>query len=79
MFAENEIIDLLTEYATNERLSRIIEDDEEIKATRIHAQEVYTRLEGAMTGEQRKLLDLFLSADSETANHTCGMCENNSE
>lgn len=67
MFIENEVIDLLTEYATNERLSRIVGDDEEIRAAKIHAQEMYDRLLNALTARQRKLLDAFISADSETA------------
>lgn len=36
MVANNKIIDLLTEYATSERLSKIVKNDEELGATRIH-------------------------------------------
>lgn len=59
------VIDLLTEYATNERLARIVEDDEEVRATRIHAQDKYTELVATLTEEQKELLEAFISADSE--------------
>lgn len=62
---KNEVIDLLTEYATNERLSRIVEDDEELIAARIHSQEKFSELEAALTEEQKKLLETFITADSE--------------
>lgn len=65
MYANSEVIDLLTEYATNERLSRIVEEDEEIRVARIHSEEKYTSLESTLTDEQRKLLDSFITADSE--------------
>lgn len=62
---KNEVMDLLTEYATNERLSRIVEDDEEVQAARIHAQDKYTKLVATLTEEQKELLEAFISADSE--------------
>lgn len=62
---KDEVMDLLTEYATNERLSRIVADDEEIIAARIHAQEKFSELETALTEEQKKLLEAFITADSE--------------
>lgn len=65
MYTNSEVIDLLTEYATNERLSRIVEDDEEIRAARIHSEEKYTSLESTLTDEQKKLLDSFITADSK--------------
>lgn len=67
MLAKNEVIDLLTEYATNKRLSRIGEGDEEIRVAKIYAEEKYTRLENALTDEQKKLLNSFVKADLETA------------
>lgn len=67
MLAKNEVIDLLTEYATNKRLSRIVEDDEEIRAARIYTEEKYIRLDNALTDEHRKLLDSFITGDLETA------------
>lgn len=62
---KDEVIDLLTEYATNERLSRIVEEDEEVQAARIHAQEKYTQLESTLTKKQKELLEALVSADSE--------------
>ncbi len=62
---KDEVMDLLTEYATKERLSRIVEDDEEIKAARIHSQEKFSELETTLTEEQKKLLETFITADSE--------------
>lgn len=65
MYTNSEVIDLLTEYATNERLSRIVEDDAEIRVARIHSEEKYTSLESTLTDEQKKLLDSFIMADSK--------------
>lgn len=62
---KNEVIDLLTEYATNKRLARIAEDDEEVQAARIHAQEKYTELVATLTEEQKERLEALISADSE--------------
>lgn len=62
---ENEVLDLLTEFATNERLSRIVEEDEEIRAARIHSEEKYTSLQSTLTEGQEELLDAFVTADSE--------------
>ncbi len=67
MLAENEIIDLLTEYATNERLFRIIEEDKKFRTAAIHVEDKYAGLESSLTEEQRILLDLFLTADSKRA------------
>lgn len=62
---KNEVMDMLTEYATNERLSRIVESDEELRAARIHAEEKYTGLKSALEGNQKELLESFIAADSE--------------
>ncbi len=62
---KDEVIDLLTEYATNERLSRIVEDDEELRAARIHAEDKYTELAVTLMEEQKELLEALISADSE--------------
>lgn len=62
MYIDNEVIDLLTEYVTNERLFRIVEDDAEIRAARIRAEEKCT-----LSDEQRDLFDSFIAADSEAA------------
>ncbi len=59
------MIDLLTEYATNERISRIVESDEELRSARIHADGKYTEIISVLEDNQRKLLDSFITADSE--------------
>jgi len=59
------VIDLLTEYATNERLSRIVESDEELRSARIDADGKYTEIISVLEDNQRKLLDSFITADSE--------------
>ncbi|MCM1259273.1 MAG: hypothetical protein NC307_15715 [Roseburia sp.] len=65
MFIENEVIDLLTEYATNERFSSIVEEDEEIRAAKIHSMEKYSTLMNTLTDGQKDLLEAFVTADSE--------------
>lgn len=64
IFIQNEVIDLLTEYATNERISRLVGKDEELRAARIHAEEKYKDMKSALTDEQGKMLDSFITADS---------------
>ncbi len=59
------MIDLLTEYATNERLSRIVESDEELRSARIDADGKYTEITSVLEDNQRKLLDSFITANSE--------------
>lgn len=61
------MIDLLTEYATNERLSRIVEDDEEVQAARIHAQDKYNQLVSKLTEKQKELFEALTFADLEEA------------
>ena len=59
------MLDLLTEYATNERISRLVENDEELRASRIHAEEKYNILKSVLAGNHKELLDSFITADSE--------------
>lgn len=59
------MIDLLTEYATNERISKLVGKDEELKAARIHAEGKYNDIKSVLTDKQRKMLDSFITADSE--------------
>ena len=65
MFIENEIIDLLTEYAINERFSSIVGEDEEISAAKIHSLEKYSALINTLTDGQKDMFEAFVTADSE--------------
>lgn len=62
---KNEIIDLITGNALNERFERIISNDEEIKAKRIHAMQVFDKLLATFSEEQKELFDWFTEADAE--------------
>lgn len=59
------MLDLLTEYATNERISKLVEDDEKLRASRIHAEEKFNALKSVLGGNHKELLDSFITADSE--------------
>lgn len=63
---ENDILELLTQYLTEERLGRIVEQDEEYNAARIHEQEVHDKFESTLTDEQIELFNDFITAASET-------------
>lgn len=67
---ENEIFDILTEYLTNERLSKIIAGDEEYRAALIHEQEAYEKLDATLTDEQKELIDMLGTAQGETSANT---------
>lgn len=55
----------MTEYATNERISKLVENDEELKAAKIHAEEKYNVLKSVLAGNHKELLESFIAADSE--------------
>ena len=60
------MIDLLTEYATNERFSEFIMQSEEYKTAIKNEEEQYSIFDKTLTDEQRKLLDLFATANAST-------------
>lgn len=63
---KDEVIDILTEYATNERLSKLIMQDEAYKAALKEEEEQYNKLDITLTDEQRNLIDLFATANATT-------------
>lgn len=63
---ENDILEILTQYLTEERIGRIVENDEEYNAARIHEQEVHDKFESTLTDEQIEAFNNFISAASET-------------
>ena len=64
---ENEVFEIVTEYLTNERLSKIIAKDEEYKAALTHEQEVYSKLDATLSDEQKRLMDRYGVAQGEVA------------
>lgn len=62
---KNEVINLLTEYAASERLSRIIENDEKLKKTEELAEELYEKLKNALPEEYKELLESFILEEVE--------------
>ncbi len=64
---ENEVFDIITEHLTNERLSRIMNNDEEYRAALTHEQEVYLKLDATLSDEQKKLINRYGTAQGEVA------------
>lgn len=62
---KDEVIDFLTENVLNERLARIIENDEELKIARVHAIELFNKLLADLSEEQKKIFDCFITANAE--------------
>ncbi len=51
--------------ATNERLSSIVEGDEETRTAKIHLMEKYSTLRNTLTDGQKDMPEAFVTADSE--------------
>lgn len=64
---EKEVFEIVTEYLTSERLSRIMGEDEEYRAALIHEQEAYARLDATLTDEQRELINMLGTAQGEVS------------
>lgn len=62
---KNEVINLLTEYAVSEGLSRIIENDEKLKTAGKLADELYEKLKNALPEEHKELLESFIVEEVE--------------
>ncbi len=62
---KDEIIDLLTENALNERLARIIENDEKLKAAKVRAMDLFNKLLTTLSEKQKELFDWFMTANAE--------------
>lgn len=63
---KDEVMNILTEYTTNERLSKFIMMNEEYKNALKHEEEQYNILEQTFSDAQRNLMDLFATANSAT-------------
>ena len=63
--ATDNVIDFLTKYAINERLSQVIQDDKELDIARIHAHGIYEKMRGLLSEEQQDLLEQLTLADVE--------------
>ena len=63
---KNEVIELLTQYLTEERLSKIIAQNEEYKSALVTEIEVHDKFEKTLSDEQKELFNEFISASSDT-------------
>ncbi len=63
---KDEIIDLLTEYSTNERLSKLVMKNEEYKSALKYEEEQYGIFDKTLTDEQKVLLNSFAEANAKT-------------
>lgn len=63
---KNEVIEILTQYLTEERLSKIIAQNEEYKSALVTEIEVHDKFEKTLSDEQKELFNEFISASSDT-------------
>ena len=63
---EHEVLEMLIQSLTEDRMNRIIDKDEKYQAALIREREVHGRLESMLSKEQRELFNEFISAVSET-------------
>ena len=63
---DNEVLEMFTHYLTEDRLNKIVEQDEEYKSAKWHEIEAHDRFERTLTEEQNKLFNNFIVAASET-------------
>lgn len=59
-------MDILTEYATNERISKLIGQNEEYRKALTNEEEQYNKLDITLSNEQKNLMDLFATASATT-------------
>lgn len=64
---EKEVFEIVTEYLTNERLSRIMGEDEEYRAALTHEKEAYFKLDVTLSDEQKELINMLGVAQGEVA------------
>lgn len=64
---EKEVFEIVTEYLTNERLSRILGEDEEYRAALTHEKEAYFKLDVTLSDEQKELINMLGVAQGEVA------------
>lgn len=63
---EYEVLEILIQSLTEDRMNRIIDKDEEYQAALTREREVHDSLESMLSKEQRELFNEFISAASET-------------
>ena len=64
---EKEVFEIVTEYLTNERLSRILGEDEEYRAALTHEKEAYFKLDVTLSDGQKELINMLGVAQGEVA------------
>jgi len=62
---KDEVIDLLTENALNERFDKIVSDNEEINAAAKHSMKLFRKLTATLSAEQEKLFDAYMTTEVE--------------
>lgn len=67
---KDEVIDILTEYSTNDRLSKFLMQNEKYKTALKNEEKQYNNFDKTLTDEQKALLDSFSSASAATTAFT---------
>ena len=63
---DNEIFEMVTQSLTEDRISRIMNCDEEYQAAKLHERVAHDKLMEILTDQQKELLDDFTTVASET-------------
>lgn len=63
---ENEVLELMTQCLTEDRLQRLVMRDKEYQSANIKEIEVHDEFESTLSLEQKELYDSFIMALSET-------------
>ncbi len=63
---ENEVFETLTHYLVEKRLVKMVGQDEEYQAAKLHECEVKNKFESSLTPEQREMFNSYIAAVSET-------------
>lgn len=63
---ENEVLELMTQCLAEDRLQKLVIQDEEYQAASIREREVHDDFECTLTSKQKELYDSFIMAASET-------------
>lgn len=63
---ENEVLELMTQCLTEDRLQRLVMQDKEYQSANIKEREVHDDFESTLSLEQKELYDSFIMASSET-------------
>ena len=66
---ENQILELLTQYLTEERLGKIVEKDEEYKNAKTQEMKIHDEFESTLSDKQIEMFNKFIEAASESEAH----------